>query len=64
MHADASRQTAWVKSSFSGTTSANCVEIRIIETVVLVRDSKNPHGPRVHFESAAWNSFLDDAASR
>jgi hypothetical protein len=64
MHIPKSHQTSWVKSSFSGTTSANSVEVRITEAAVLVRDSKNQRGPWIHFGSAAWHGFLDEIASQ
>ena len=56
--------TGWFKSSYSGTANVNCVEVRIANTNILVRDSKNPQGPQFHFGPTAWQSFLNQTASR
>jgi Domain of unknown function (DUF397) len=50
----------WRKSTASGGT--NCVEIASSETMIHVRDSKNPGGPMLSFTRGAWLTFL--AASR
>lgn len=50
----------WRKSSASAT--SNCVEIACSETMIHVRDSKNPGGPMLSFTRGAWLTFL--AASR
>jgi hypothetical protein len=51
----------WFKSSYSGSGGA-CVEIATNLTtthgIIPVRDSKNPNGPRLGFETAAWSSFV------
>ncbi|AXK34476.1 DUF397 domain-containing protein [Streptomyces armeniacus] len=51
----------WLKSSYSENGGA-CVEVagNLVASrgVVPVRDSKNPHGPALAFESAAWSSFV------
>jgi hypothetical protein len=47
----------WNKSSFSGSTG-NCVQVaRNRPGVVAVRDSKDPHGPKLIFAPAEWESF-------
>lgn len=46
----------WRKSSRSGN-AGNCVEIGSGAGVVGVRDSKNPHGPKLALTPAAWNAF-------
>ncbi|WBB57765.1 DUF397 domain-containing protein [Streptomyces sp. WMMC500] len=51
----------WVKSSYSGNGGANCVEwapAHAISGIIPVRDSKDPHGPALTFEPAAWSSFV------
>jgi hypothetical protein len=50
------RGHAWHKSSFS--TGGNCVEVATTaEGAVLVRDSKDPHGPVLAFTPAEWDAF-------
>ncbi|MEC4018202.1 DUF397 domain-containing protein [Streptomyces sp. H27-D2] len=50
---------AWRKSSYSNTDGGQCVEVADnFHAVVPVRDSKDPHGPALTFESAAWSSFV------
>lgn len=41
--------------------NATCVEVAHDETVVLVRDSKNPNGKRLSFSHEEWQAFLDGA---
>ncbi|MFJ3953508.1 DUF397 domain-containing protein [Streptomyces libani] len=51
----------WFKSSYSDNGGA-CVEVAanlvVSRGVVPVRDSKNPDGPALGFETAAWSSFV------
>ncbi|MCO4695919.1 hypothetical protein LRR80_01974 [Streptomyces sp. RO-S4] len=50
----------WRKSSYSGSTGGDCVEVAVTETAVVpVRDSKNPAGPVVTVGAPAWQAFLD-----
>ena len=53
------RQTRprWHKSSYSGTDGGNCVEAATAAGAVLVRDSKDPGGPRLAFGQQAWEAF-------
>lgn len=37
----------WRKSSHSGSTGGECVELASIPGVIAVRDSKNPDGPQL-----------------
>ncbi|MFD8366171.1 MULTISPECIES: DUF397 domain-containing protein [Streptomyces] len=48
----------WRKSSYSSTNGGECVEVGAGLPVVPVRDSKDPHGPALVFESSAWSSFV------
>lgn len=55
------RNAKWIKSSYSGGNEGNCIEFaRDLATHgnVPVRDSKNPEGPALRFEPAAWRSFV------
>jgi hypothetical protein len=50
----------WKKSSRSnGNGGSNCVEVAVLDTVVAVRDSKNPTGPALMFNSANWTEFVN-----
>ena len=48
----------WVKSSGSGPTGGNCVEVAALGGLVAVRDSRHPAGPAVVFPAAAWDDFV------
>ncbi|MDG6107927.1 DUF397 domain-containing protein [Dactylosporangium aurantiacum] len=53
---------SWHKSSRSnGNGGNNCVEVAVVASAVGVRDSKNPDGPVLRFDPAAWQSFVSDA---
>lgn len=52
----------WRKSTYSGD-SSNCVEIATTPTTILVRDSKNPAGPRLALPPTAWADFLSHVAN-
>ncbi|MEU3958831.1 DUF397 domain-containing protein [Streptomyces buecherae] len=60
---DASALAGWLKSSYcEGGLENTCIEWspRHIDDrgVVPVRDSKNPGGPALAFEPAAWSAFI------
>ena len=44
----------WRKSSRSGSSGDNCVQVAALPVVILVRDSKNPDGARLAFCRAAF----------
>ncbi|MDJ0344320.1 DUF397 domain-containing protein [Streptomyces sp. H10-C2] len=49
----------WRKSSYSGSNGGNCIEVAPgFPGVVPVRDSKDPHGPALVFDAAAFASFV------
>ncbi|MBL7499246.1 DUF397 domain-containing protein [Frankia sp. CNm7] len=49
----------WRKSSYSGGTGGNCVEVAPLpDGGRAVRDSKNPAGPVLYFTPAEWSAFL------
>lgn len=49
----------WHKSSYSGGQGGDCLEVTPdIPAVVPVRDSKNPHGPKLAFRAEAWAAFV------
>jgi hypothetical protein len=46
------------KSSYSGNNGGNCVEVaRNLPGAVIVRDSKDPHGPALVVTPEDWQSF-------
>ncbi len=50
----------WRKSSRSGTQDGACVEVaRNLPGVVAVRDSKDPGGPALVIDPAAWTAFTN-----
>jgi uncharacterized protein DUF397 len=51
-------RAVWRKSARSGGTGGNCVEVaRNLPGIVAVRDSKNPHGPKLISTPAEWEAF-------
>jgi hypothetical protein len=49
----------WHKSTRSGSNGGDCVEVaENLPGVVAMRDSKDPHGPALVFEHAAWRVFI------
>ncbi|MEU2495682.1 DUF397 domain-containing protein [Streptomyces sp. NPDC007883] len=49
----------WRKSSYSGGSSGDCLEVGESGAArVPVRDSKNPHGPALVFGPTAWATFV------
>ncbi|SDN36283.1 DUF397 domain-containing protein [Streptomyces wuyuanensis] len=49
----------WRKSSYSGGSSGDCLEVGESGAArVPVRDSKNPHGPALVFGPSAWTAFV------
>ncbi|MFD8219563.1 DUF397 domain-containing protein [Streptomyces sp. NPDC059697] len=51
----------WHKSSYSGGGGDNCLEVASGHpTLIPVRDSKNPLGPKLTFRAEAWTAFVAD----
>lgn len=57
-------QLTWRKSSYSGQTGGDCVEVaKESAAVVRVRDSKAGRtGPQLAFPAAAWQAFVVEVA--
>ena len=52
----------WIKSSHSGPTGGNCVEVAFLaDGEVAMRNSRDPSGPALVFTRAEWNAFLGGA---
>jgi hypothetical protein len=47
----------WRKSSYSGSGGGDCAEVASAPGAVLVRDSKDPDGPRLIIDPRAWREF-------
>jgi hypothetical protein len=47
----------WHTSSYS-TNEGACVQVAPAPEQVLVRDSKDPHGPALTIPTSAWRAFL------
>jgi Domain of unknown function (DUF397) len=53
---DVTTAPRWRKSTRSSGNGGACVEVAAAGTV-LVRDSKDPDGPRLAFDPKAWEAF-------
>ena len=52
----------WVKSSYSGPTGGNCVEVAFLAGgQVAVRNSRHPSGPALVFSAGEWDAFIGGA---
>ncbi len=47
----------WRKSSRSGGNGGACIETASTPDTILIRDSKNPDGPRLAFTPRTWAAF-------
>ncbi len=51
----------WRKSSYSSENGGACVEVAVgFNSLVPVRDSKDPEGPALLFPADAWTAFIRD----
>ncbi|MFC8092034.1 DUF397 domain-containing protein [Streptomyces sp. NPDC057301] len=54
----------WRKSTHSGGSGGDCLEVADGNpTLVPVRDSKHPHGPKLIFTASAWAAFVNEVRS-
>jgi hypothetical protein len=53
----------WRKSSYSGNSGGNCVEVADQGSRVLVRDTADRTGPVLRFTEAAWRKFAGQLKS-
>ncbi|MFC9247358.1 DUF397 domain-containing protein [Streptomyces sp. NPDC057136] len=56
--------SAWFKSSYSGTNGGDCVEVAVAPDAVRVRDSKRGTGPALQVGAGVWATFVSFASSR
>ncbi|MFF1419181.1 DUF397 domain-containing protein [Streptomyces sp. NPDC058280] len=52
---------SWFKSSYSGTSGGECVEVALADHTVHIRDSKNAHGAILRLPAAGWTAFVSFA---
>ncbi|MFD4830028.1 DUF397 domain-containing protein [Streptomyces uncialis] len=52
------RQITWRRSSYSGDTGNNCVEIATLPHHIGIRDSKDVQGPVLAVAPTSWADFL------
>jgi hypothetical protein len=50
----------WRKSTYSTGQGGECIEVADGLPVIPVRDSKDPEGPALVFNPAAWTAFITD----
>ncbi|MFI1565147.1 DUF397 domain-containing protein [Streptomyces sp. NPDC020490] len=55
-------ELAWFKSSYSGSSGDNCVEVAVRTEAVLVRDSKDTGRRALALSREAWSAFTALAA--
>ncbi|KMS68927.1 hypothetical protein ACM01_37260 [Streptomyces viridochromogenes] len=53
----------WRKSSYSGSTGGECVEVADLPTLVAVRDSKNPDHGTLTLSPEAFTAFVAHVAA-
>jgi hypothetical protein len=56
------RDSGWFKSSYSGSGSDTCVEVRIAASIG-VRDTKNRDGGTLRLPPTSWSAFLAGLAA-
>ncbi|MEU3988074.1 DUF397 domain-containing protein [Streptomyces platensis] len=63
--AGSSSELEWFKSSYSDSSNGHdCLEVAACQDTIHIRDSKNPHGPQLHLQPAAWADFVAYAADQ
>lgn len=49
----------WRKSSLSGSNGGQCVEVATnLPNTIAMRDSKDPHGPKLLLTPTQWHTFI------
>jgi hypothetical protein len=54
---EGNRAVTWRKSSYSGNSGGQCVEVGAAVHLIAVRDSKDTDGARLVFGREAWEAF-------
>ncbi len=62
MEASALADVTWVRSTHSGPTGGNCVEVAFLAGgEIAMRNSRHPSGPALIFTRSEWDAFLGGA---
>jgi hypothetical protein len=51
---------SWQKSSSGDSEGGACVEVAEVSSIVAVRDSKDPEGPKLAFGRVAFGTLVDE----
>jgi Domain of unknown function (DUF397) len=54
---EGNRVVTWRKSSYSGNSGGQCVEVGATDPLIAVRDSKDPDGVCLAFGREEWEAF-------
>ncbi|MEV5697593.1 DUF397 domain-containing protein [Streptomyces anthocyanicus] len=57
-------ELAWFKSSYSGSSGDDCVEVAVTEQAIHVRDSKDVARPAFAVGRDGWRTFVRFASER
>ncbi|QDN93510.1 MULTISPECIES: DUF397 domain-containing protein [unclassified Streptomyces] len=57
-----STELDWFKSSYSGSSGDNCIEVANCREAVRVRDSKDKEGGQLALSRTTWSTFVAYAA--
>ncbi|MGW4023868.1 DUF397 domain-containing protein [Streptomyces sp. NPDC005009] len=57
-------ELAWFKSSYSGSSGDDCVEVAVTEQAIHVRDSKDVARPSFAVGREGWGQFVRYASER
>jgi hypothetical protein len=57
-----STELDWFKSSYSGSSGDNCIEVATCPEAVRVRDSKDKEGGQLALSRTTWSAFVAYAA--
>ncbi|MEU1698733.1 DUF397 domain-containing protein [Streptomyces pseudogriseolus] len=57
-------ELAWFKSSYSGSSGDDCVEVAVTEQAIHVRDSKDVTRPSFAVGHEGWGQFVRFASER
>ncbi|WP_328395262.1 DUF397 domain-containing protein [Streptomyces sp. NBC_00390] len=55
-------ELAWFKSSYSGSSGDDCIEVATTPETIHVRDSKVERGPQLALSPTSWTNFVSYAA--